>query len=156
MRGFWGRDTWQQHFKRVRRGYLHPVPGGRGSGGAGSHSALCACAGPQGGAAGARTVECAQRWGATVNRRPEVGGGGMASASGASDLVGSGAPPPGGGAQAAAAEEEEREVVRVRVKVRLTVGRPALLGCPGEGKAVILSGRRAGPEIWGVNLRGEA
>lgn len=45
----------------------------------------------------------------------------MAMASGSSDLVGSGAPPPGGGAQAAAAaaEEEEREVVRVRVKVRL-------------------------------------
>lgn len=80
----------------------------------------------------------------------------MASASGSSDLAGSGAPPPGGGAQAAAAEEEEREVVRVRVKVRLTTGRPALLGCPGEGRAVILPGWRAGPEIWGVNLRGEA
>lgn len=43
----------------------------------------------------------------------------MATASGSSDLAGSGAPPPGGEVQAAAAEEEEREVVRVRVKVRL-------------------------------------
>ena len=74
----------------------------------------------------------------------------MASALGSSDLAGSGAPPPGGGAQAAAAEEEEREVVRVRVKVRLTAGRPARLGCPQEGKALTALGWRVGPEIWGV------
>lgn len=46
--------------------------------------------------------------------------GGMATTSAASDSACSAAPPPVGGAQAAAAvEEEEREVVRVRVKVRL-------------------------------------
>lgn len=96
------------------------------------------------------SVECSPERGATVNRRPEAGGGEMASASGSSDLAGSGAPPPGGGAQAAAAEEEEREVVRVRVKVRLTADPPARLGCPQEGKAVTALGWRAGPEIWGV------
>ena len=73
----------------------------------------------------------------------------MATASGSSDLAGSGAPPPGGGAQAAA-EEEEREVVRVRVKVRLAASRPARPELPGEGKAVAVLGWRAGPENWGV------
>lgn len=71
-----------------------------------------------------------------VSCHPEAGGGGMATASGSSDLSGSGAPPPGGEVQAAAAEEEEREVVRVRVKVRLTAGQPAHPGLPGEKKAV--------------------
>ena len=74
----------------------------------------------------------------------------MATASGSSDLAGSGAPPPGGGAQAAAAEEEEREVVRVRVKVRLVARHSAHPELPGEGKVVAVLGWRAGLENGGV------
>lgn len=72
----------------------------------------------------------------------------MATASGSSDLAGSGAPPSGGGVQAAAAaEEEEREVVRVRVKVRLAAVQLACPSLPREEKAVAVIGWRAGPEI---------
>lgn len=74
----------------------------------------------------------------------------MATASASLDLASFGAPPPGGGVQAAAAEEEEREVVRVRVKVRLAACHLAHPWLPGKEKAVAVLGWRAGPEIWGV------
>jgi hypothetical protein len=53
----------------------------------------------------------------------------------------SGSPPPGGGAQTAvaAAEEEEREVVRVRVKVRLATCRPARPGVPEEKAVAVIT-----------------
>lgn len=80
----------------------------------------------------------------------------MATATGSPDLAGSGAPPPGGGAQAAAAEEEEREVVRVRVKVRLSAGRPTRPGLPGEGQGDGCSRVEGGTRDLGCYVRGEA